>query len=185
MRGGRHHVGTWKVTTFVAGLRASCLMAPMVPDGPMTGEVFRAYVEQVLIPELSPGDVLVLDNLATHKVADVRETIQGAGASLSYLSPYSPDLNPIEQVFAKLKALLRNTAARSNEALWTAIGALLDSFPADECQNYLTNCGYEPVQVEKCSIPHQAVQHLGGARPAGGPVYFLSSPKIRGRTLKD
>jgi transposase len=137
--------GHWKVTTFVAGLRASGLMAPMVLDGPMTGEVFRAYVEQVLIPELSPGDVVVLDNLAAHKVAGVRDTIQAAGASLLYLPPYSPDLNPIEQVFAKLKALLRNAAARTKEALWTNIGDLLDSFSAEECQNYLTNCGYEPV----------------------------------------
>ena len=117
----------------------------MVLDGPMTGEVFRAYVEQVLIPELSPGDVVVLDNLAAHKVAGVRDTIQAAGASLLYLPPYSPDLNPIEQVFAKFKALLRNAAARTKEALWTTIGELLDSFLADECQNYLTNCGYDPV----------------------------------------
>ena len=105
--------GHWKITTFVAGLRASGLIAPMVLDGPMTGEVFRAYVEQVLIPELSPGDVVVLDNLAAHKVAGIREMIQAAGASLLYLPPYSPDLNPIEQVFAKLKALLRKAAART------------------------------------------------------------------------
>jgi transposase len=137
--------GHWKVTTFVAGLRASGLIAPMVLDGPMTGEVFRAYVGQVLIPELSPGDVVVLDNLAAHKVAGIREMIQAAGASLLYLPPYSPDLNPIEQVFAKLKALLRKAAARTKEALWTTIGELLDSFPAQECQNYLTNSGYEPV----------------------------------------
>ncbi|MBQ0821926.1 IS630 family transposase [Microvirga sp. HBU67558] len=137
--------GHWKVTTFVAGLRASGLIAPMVLDGPMTGEVFRAYVEQVLIPELSPGDVVVLDNLAAHKVAGIREMIQAAGASLLYLPPYSPDLNPIEQVFAKLKALLRKAAARTKEALWATIGALLDEFSPEECQNYLTNSGYEPV----------------------------------------
>jgi transposase len=101
----------------VAGLRASGLIAPMVLDGPMTGAVFRAYVEQVLIPELSPGDVVVLDNLAAHKVAGLREMIQAAGASLLYLPPYSPDLNPIEQAFAKLKALLRKAAARTKEAL--------------------------------------------------------------------
>ena len=95
--------GHWKITTFVAGLRASGLIAPMVLDGPMTGDVFRAYVEQVLVPELQPGDVVVLDNLAAHKVAGIREAIRAADASLLYLPPYSPDLNPIEQVFAKLK----------------------------------------------------------------------------------
>jgi transposase len=137
--------GHWKITTFVAGLRASGVIAPMVLDGPMTGEVFRAYVEQVLVPELSPDDVVVLDNLAAHKVAGIREMIRATGASLLYLPPYSPDLNPIEQVFAKLKALLRNAAARTKDALWTTIGELLDHFPADECQNYLSNCGYEPV----------------------------------------
>jgi transposase len=137
--------GHWKITTFVAGLRASGVIAPMVLDGPMTGEVFRAYVEQVLVPELSPGDVVVLDNLAAHKVAGIRETIWATGASLLYLPPYSPDLNPIEQVFAKLKALLRKAAVRTKDALWTTIGELLDRFPAEECQNYLSNCGYEPV----------------------------------------
>jgi transposase len=111
--------GHWKITTLVAGLRASGLIAPMVLDGPMTGEVFRAYVEQVLIPELSPGDVVVLDNLAAHKVVGIRKMIQAAGASLLYLPPYSPDLNPIEQVFAKLKALLRKAAARTKKVLWT------------------------------------------------------------------
>jgi transposase len=110
--------GHWKITTFVAGLRASGLIAPMVLDGPMTGEVFRAYVEQVLVPELQPGDVVVLDNLAAHKVAGIREMIQAARASLLYLPPYSPDLNPIEQLFAKLKALLRKAATRTKEALW-------------------------------------------------------------------
>ena len=135
--------GHWKITTFVAGLRASGLIAPMVLDGPMTGEVFRAYVEQVLIPELSPGDVVVLDNLAAHKVAGIREMIQAAGASLLYLPPYSPDLNPIEQVFATVKALLRKAAARTKEALWSTIGELLDRFPPAECRNYLSNCGYE------------------------------------------
>jgi transposase len=115
----------------------------MVLDGPMTGEVFRAYVEQVLVPELQPGDVVVLDNLAAHKVAGIQEAVRAANASLLYLPPYSPDLNPIEQVFAKLKALLRKAAVRTKEALWTTIGELLDRFPAEECQNYLSNCGYE------------------------------------------
>ena len=110
----------------------------------MTGEVFRAYVEQMLAPSLAPGDVVVMDNLAAHKVAGVREAIGAAGASLLYLPPYSPDLNPIEQFFAKLKALLRRAATRTKDALWTAIGDLLEVFTPDECRNYLANCGYEP-----------------------------------------
>jgi transposase len=137
--------GHWLTTTFVAGLRESGIIAPLVVDGPMTGEVFRAYVEQMLAPALSPGDVVVLDNLAAHKVAGVREGIRAVGANLMYLPPYSPDLNPIEQLFAKLKALLRKTAARTQEGLWTAIAELLDAFPESECRNYLRNCGYEPV----------------------------------------
>src|SRR4028119_1982050 len=102
----------------------------------------RAYVEQFLVRELKPGDVVVMDNLAAHKVAGVAEAIRAAGASLMYLPPYSPDLNPIEQVFAKLKALLRKAAARTREALWTTIGQLLDAFSPDECQNYIENSGY-------------------------------------------
>jgi transposase len=137
--------GHWLTTTFVAGLRQNGIIAPLVLDGPMRGEVFRAYVEQMLAPALSPGDVVVLDNLAAHKVAGVREAIKAVGASVLYLPPYSPDLNPIEQLFAKLKALLRKTAARTKDALWSAIGELLDAFKADECQNYIRNCGYEPV----------------------------------------
>ena len=135
--------GHWRTATFVAGLRGAGLVAPLVLDGPMTGAAFRAYVEQVLAPELSPGDAVVLDNLAAHKVAGVREAIAAAGASALYLPPYSPDLNPIEQVFAKLKALLRRAAARTKEALWATIGGLLDLFSPAECRNYLANCGYE------------------------------------------
>ena len=135
--------GHWKITTFVAGLRSSGIIAPLVLDGPMTGEVFRAYVEQMLAPALRPGDVAVMDNLAAHKVAGVREAIQAAGASVLYLPPYSPDLNPIEQLFAKLKAMLRSAAARTKDALWASLGQALDAFPEAECQNYLANCGYE------------------------------------------
>ena len=134
--------GHWQTTTFVAGLRETGIIAPLVVDGPMTGEIFRAYVEQSLAPALSPGDVVVLDNLSAHKVAGVQEAIRAAGASLLYLPPYSPDLNPIEQVFAKLKALLRKAGARTKEALWSTIGELLDAFPEHECRNYLANCGY-------------------------------------------
>jgi transposase len=137
--------GHWRTTTFVAGLRAGGIVAPLVLDGPMTGPVFRAYVEQMLAPALSSGDVVVMDNLAAHKVAGVREAIRSAGASVLYLPPYSPDLNPIEMVFAKLKALLRKAAARTRDGLWDAIGGLLDRFPPGECARYLAHCGYEPV----------------------------------------
>jgi transposase len=135
--------GHWKTTTFVAGLRSAGVIAPCVLDGPMTGEVFRAYVEQMLAPSLRRGDVVVMDNLPAHKVAGVREAIKAAGASLLYLPPYSPDLNPIEQLFAKLKALLRKAAARTRDALWHTIGAVLDAFTLAECHNYLVNSGYE------------------------------------------
>jgi transposase len=136
--------GHWRTTTFVAGLRETGIIAPLVLDGPMTGAVFRTYVEKVLTPTLQPGDVVVLDNLPAHKVKGVREAILAAGASLLYLPPYSPDLNPIELLFAKLKTLLRKAATRSREALWTTIGHLLDAFSPDECRNYLVNCGYAP-----------------------------------------
>ena len=134
--------GHWKTTTFVAGLRSTGIIAPLVLDGPMTGEAFRAYAEQFLAPALVPGDVVVMDNLAAHKVAGVREAIEVAGASILYLPPYSPDLNPIEQMFAKLKALLRKAAARTRDALWDTIGRLLDCFTPAECHNYITNSGY-------------------------------------------
>jgi transposase len=134
--------GHWRTTTFVAGLRQSGIVAPLVLGGPMTGTAFRAYVEQFLAPALEPGDVVVLDNLAAHKVAGVRQAIAAAGAALLYLPPYSPDLNPIEQLFAKLKALLRKAAARTKAELWSIIGRLLEAYPATECTNYLHHCGY-------------------------------------------
>ena len=135
--------GHWRTTTFVAGLRSSGFVAPLVLDGPMTGEIFRAYVQQFLAPALDPGDVVVMDNLAAHKVAGVREAIEAAGASVMPLPAYSPDLNPIEQAFAKLKAGLRKTGARTRDALWAAIGTLLDTFSPRECRNHLANSGYE------------------------------------------
>ena len=135
--------GHWRTTTFVAGLKASGIVAPFVLDGPMTGDVFRAYVEQMLAPSLDPGDVVVLDNLAAHKVTGIAEAIRSVGASLLYLPPYSPDLNPIEQLVAKLKALLRRAATRTRDALWDTIGAIVEEFPADECQRYIINSGYE------------------------------------------
>ncbi len=135
--------GHWKTTTFVAGLRRDGVIAPCVFDGPMTGEMFRAYVEQMLAPSLGDGDVVVLDRLPAHKVAGVREAMQAVGASLLYLPADSPDLNPIEQFFAKLKALLRTAAVRTCDALWDTIGALLNAFTPAECQNDITNSGYE------------------------------------------
>ena len=137
--------GHWKTSTFVAGLRSSGLTAPLVVDGAMNGETFKAYVEQVLAPTLGPGDIVILDNLGSHKVIGVREAIEACGASLVYLPPYSPDLNPIEQAFAKLKALLRKTAARTVATLWHALGDLIDRFTPQECANYLANAGYVPL----------------------------------------
>lgn len=139
---GRVPRGHWMTTTFIAGLRADTITAPFVVDRPMNGTIFRAYVEQVLAPTLRPGDIVVMDNLGSHKVAGVREAIEAAGASLRYLPPYSPDFNPIEQAIAKLKALLRKLAKRSLESLWLAIGELLDTFTPQECANYFKNAGY-------------------------------------------
>ena len=134
--------GHWQTTTFIGALRADGMVAPMVLDGAVNGAAFVAYVEQVLVPELRPGDVVILDNLGSHLVAGVQEAIEGAKARLLYLPPYSPDLNPIENAFAKLKGLLRRAAERTVESLWTAIGQLLDRFEAAECRNYFRHCGY-------------------------------------------
>src|SRR5689334_17335873 len=135
--------GHWHTTTFVAGLRATGLIAPFVLDGPMTGEAFRAYVEQFLAPALAPGDVVVMNNLSAHKVTGIAQAIAAAGASILYLPANSPDLNPIEQLYAKLKTLLRKAAARTRDELWDVIGSLLGSFTPTECRNYLENAGYE------------------------------------------
>jgi transposase len=134
--------GHWKTTTFVAALRRTGIVAPMVLDGPMTGPAFLAYVQQVLAPTLRPGDIVVLDNLPAHKITGVQTTIQAAGAQLFLLPPYSPDLNPIEMAFAKLKTLLRQAPERTVEGLWRRIGVLLDHFIPDECANYLKAAGY-------------------------------------------
>jgi transposase len=134
--------GHWKTTTFIAGLRQSGIVAPLVLDGPMTGKAFRAYVEQCLAPALGPGDVVVLDNLAAHKVKGIQDAVAAVGAHLLYLPPYSPDLNPIEMAFAKLKALLRKSAARTRHQLWTTIGELIPAVAPAECASYLRHCGY-------------------------------------------
>jgi transposase len=139
---GREPWGHWKTTTFTAGLRRDGLVAPFVLDGPMNGEAFLVYLEKILVPTLSPGDIVVMDNLAAHKVLGVRSLIEDAGARLLYLPPYSPDLNPIELAFSKLKTRLRGAAERSVEALWLRIGQLLDAFSAEECANYFSHAGY-------------------------------------------
>jgi transposase len=123
-------------------LRTQGLVAPLVLDGPINGCAFRAWVEQALAPQLQPGDIVVMDNLASHKVAGIAAAIEAVGAQLRYLPPYSPDYNPIEQVFAKFKTLLRKTAARTMDALWDACGCLLDQFAAVECERYIRHSGY-------------------------------------------
>jgi len=134
--------GRWRTLTFLAALRVNRIDAPCVIDGPINGRSFLAYIEQVLVPTLKPGDVVIMDNLGSHKGKAVRQAIRAAGAKLLFLPPYSPDLNPIEQVFAKLKTLLRKAAKRTIEATWQRIGELLDKFTASECANYLANAGY-------------------------------------------
>lgn len=134
--------GHWKTTTFIAGLRHDKITAPMVLDGPMTGEAFRTYIKDFLCPTLQPGDIVIADNLRSHKVSGIQSAIEAVGAIILYLPPYSPDLNPIEKYFSKLKALLRKMAARTLETLWTGIGNCLDAFTSEECLNYFKSCGY-------------------------------------------
>lgn len=137
--------GHWKTMTFLAALRHDKITAPFVLDGPINGEAFLAYVEQVLVPTLKPGDIVVMDNLGSHKNLAIRQAIRGAGARLIFLPPYSPDLNPIEQVFAKLKTLLRKAQERTVEAVWKRIGSLLQCFDPAECAAYLRNAGYASI----------------------------------------
>ena len=134
--------GHWKTTTFLAGLRHDQVVAPLVLDGAINGPAFRAYVEQFLAPALHPGDVVVLDNLAAHKVDGVRQAIEAVGASVRYLPAYSPDLNPIEQAFSKLKTAMRKGAARTVKALWRLIGRLIKTFAPEQCVNYFRHAGY-------------------------------------------
>ncbi len=134
--------GRWRTLTFLAALRCNRIEAPCVIDGPINGLSFLAYVEQVLLPTLSKGDIVIMDNLGSHKRKVIRRVLRAAGAKLFFLPPYSPDLNPIEQVFAKLKTLLRKADERTVEATWRRIGSLLDCFTPAECANYLKNSGY-------------------------------------------
>lgn len=135
--------GHWKTTTFVAALRSTGLTAPLVLDGAMNGRTFLAYIQQQLVPTLAADDLVVMDNLAAHKVAGVREAIEQTGAQLVYLPPYSPDLNPIELAFAKFKWLVRSAAERTADGLWNRCGEILDHFTPTECSAYLRHCGYK------------------------------------------
>jgi transposase len=143
LRMGAPH-GHWQTSTFVAGLSLRGWIAPFVFDGPINREAFETWVGQALVPELRPGDIVVLDNLSSHKGTRARALIEAAGARLLFLPPYSPDFNPIENAFAKLKALLRKAAERTIEGLWAAIGRALDAFSLAECANYFSACGYDP-----------------------------------------
>jgi len=146
-RGQRLRVGIpyghWKTTTFVAGLTTRGMVAPFVLDGPINRDAFETYLAKVLVPELRQGDIVIMDNLSSHKGPNVREMIEAAGARLLYLPPYSPDFNPIENAFAKLKALLRKAAERTVDGLWNAIGRLVDLFTPKECANYFAAAGYD------------------------------------------
>jgi transposase len=137
--------GHWQTTTFVGALRAAGMTAPMVLDGAMDGAAFELYVREILVPTLSSGDIVVMDNLPAHKPSRIRAAIEAAGARLMYLPPYSPDLNPIEMAFAKLKAALRKAAARSLQALWTAIADALTTFTPQDCINFFAAAGYDRV----------------------------------------
>ena len=134
--------GHWRISTFIGALRHSGMIAPCVIDGAVDGDIFLAYVEQVLVPELRPGDTVIMDNLSSHKVAGVRRAIEAAGACLLYLPPYSPDLNPIEMAFSKLKSLPRAKAPRTMDELWAALGPLSNAFNQTECTNYFRHAGY-------------------------------------------
>lgn len=134
--------GHWQTTTFLAGLRTTGLVAPLVIDGAVNGDLFLAYVEQQLVRVLHPGDIVIMDNLSSHKRIGVREAIETAGASLWFLPPYSPDLNPIENAFSKFKWLIKSSKERTVAALWKKCGELIESFSNDECRNYIRHCGY-------------------------------------------
>ena len=144
--------GHWNITTFIAGLRCDGLVAPLVIDGAMNGETFLAYVQQFLTRVLKPGDHVIMDNLAVHKVTGVRTAIEQTGAKLLYLPPYSPDLNPIEMAFSKLKALLRKAAERTIDKLWDCIGTLIPALSPNECRNFMAHQGYGSTRSETACL---------------------------------
>jgi len=139
--------GHWRTMTFLAALRCDRITAPCVFDGPINGTCFLAYVEQLLVETLQPGDIVVMDNLGSHKAKAVRTAIRAAGARLWFLPPYSPDLNPIEQAFAKIKHWMRMAQKRNMEDAWRHVGNLVGSFKPDECANYFRNAGYASVKL--------------------------------------
>jgi len=146
VRGFTPH-GHWRTLTFLGALRCDRLTAPCVFDGPIDGECFRAYVEQQLVPVLKPGDIVIMDNLGSHKSAALRPIIRAAGARLWYLPPYSPDLNPIEQAFSKIKHWMRDAQRRSVQDTWQYVGALVQTLSPDECDNYFLNAGYASAKI--------------------------------------
>ena len=135
--------GHWKTTTFTAGLSTRGIIAPWLLDGPMDGEAFQIYVNTALVPELRSGDIVIMDNLRPHKAPAVRQAIEDAGAELHFLPPYSPDVNPIELAFSKLKAHLRKAAARTRDDLWDAVAEAIETFTSQQCQNFFAHCGYD------------------------------------------
>lgn len=137
--------GHWKITTFLAGLSSEGIVAPFVVDEPMNRAIFTQYIRQYLVPELKPGDIVILDNLSSHKGQEAAALVEARGATLLFLPPYSPDLNPIEMVFAKLKHLLRKAGERTRDGLWNRVGSLLDDFPPQQCKNYFRHAGYAAV----------------------------------------
>ena len=185
--------GRWKTMTFLAALRHDRIDAPWLLDGPINGETFQIYVEKLLVPTLRPGDIVVMDNLGSHKGKAVRRAIRAAGAKLFFLPKYSPDLNPIEQVFAKLKHLLRKAAARTSDAVCVAIGQLLDSFTPQECVNYFMNSGYEerlpvvrlPAAIRPADDDLQSLCAVGAARCMGELVPRACGPRQIDRYADD
>ena len=178
--------------TFIAALRCDQIDAPLVIDGPINGESFAAYVEQVLVPTLKEGDIVVLDNLGSHRGAGVRSMIRAAGARVFFLPPYSPDLNPIEQVFAKLKHRMRDAAERTVENTWRRLGALLQMFPPNECANYFTNSGYAAVSMQhalasgtfRMEPSSQGAKRRGDPEDRRAPDERPSGSKAGGRKAK-
>ena len=152
--------GHWHTTTVLMGLRSEGIVAPLVVDGPINGAVFLAWIKQHLCKELRPNDIVVMDNLSAHKVAGVSDAIEAVGASLRYLPPYSPDLNPIENLYSKLKWLIRSEAARTVKDLWNAIGKLIDKFSPSECLNYIINAGYRIKKRERYTKSSSALARL-------------------------
>lgn len=162
-RGTGHHR---KTTTLVAGLRMTGMVAPTVLDGPINGNWFEAYVAHVLVPTLRPGDIVIIDNLSSHKRPAVQHRIEAAGATLRFLPPCSPDFNPIEKAFARLKAMLRKTGERTVSGLWNRIGALVEIFQPSECANYFSSCGYDPDRSENALTPCPGIRDHFTAGPA-------------------